>query len=84
MKNANMPASPAVYMDNTQGNGEMYCDQQGLTKREYFAAMAMQGILSNSTVVDIGSDHQMEWASKAAVFSADTLLNELEKDNEQS
>lgn len=46
--------------------------QHGLTKREYFAAMAMQGLLVNSTVPTI-------LVAEHSVTQADALLKELEK-----
>lgn len=58
----------------------------GLTKRELFAAMALQGLLANSTL--IGSlngnptpgpyDHKL---AREAIVSADALLAELAKDS---
>ena len=45
----------------------------GLTKREYFAAMAMQGFLSCNTHDSIEDD------VKYAVKSADALIDELNK-----
>lgn len=55
----------------------------GLTKREYFAAMAMQGLLSNVTISNMSSspstglnDHvKVEYA----IRMADELLKQLEK-----
>ena len=38
--NKDMPAMPTQYMDSISGSGELYCDQQGLTKREMFAMHA--------------------------------------------
>ena len=65
-------------------NGESVYNH-GLTKREYFAAMAMQGILSNSEI--IGQQKHtaithcaVEW-SKASVKIADALLYVLENNN---
>ena len=49
--------------------------QQGLTKREYFAAMAMQGTMTSSCSVDI--------IAEIAVKMADALLVELEKTKQQ-
>jgi hypothetical protein len=46
--------------------------EEGLTKREYFAAMAMQGIL-NSEFLDI------KRFAKLAVEAADALIAELNK-----
>lgn len=76
MKNADMPAIPVV-------NSEGYCANPasgaidrgccaGLTKREYFAAMLMQGMLS--------SDELFQDTAEYAVMAADALLNELEGD----
>lgn len=48
-------------------------DEFGLTKREYFAAMAMQGILSGAQYIDY------EKFAKVAVESADALIAELNK-----
>lgn len=49
----------------------------GLTKREYFAAMAMQGIIGARTgfMVDCGTDNFATWA----VQCADRLIEELNK-----
>ena len=50
---------------------------RGLTKREYFAAMAMQGILNNSDMVSNKDENSLTWASDAAIKFADALLNHL-------
>lgn len=51
--------------------GTYLVHREGLTKREYFAAMAMQGLLAgNSQVKDI---------KVAAVTYADELISELNK-----
>jgi hypothetical protein len=45
----------------------------GLTKREYFAAMALQGLLANSNI-------QLDGASaNTAILFADALIEELSK-----
>ena len=49
--------------------------QGGLTKREYFAAMAMQGILSNASGIK-EPGHWTNWAVKYA----DDLIAELNKE----
>ena len=46
---------------------------EGLTKREYFAAMALQGMLAK-----YGSDYQVQNA-KEAIYWADALIEELNK-----
>jgi hypothetical protein len=68
MKNAKEPAFA------TSGTLEDYL-QKGLIKREYFAALAMQGILANS--IFAGATHKT--TASLSVKSADALLNELEK-----
>lgn len=45
----------------------------GLTKREYFAAMAMQGLLAN-----YGSSYSVQ-NTMEAVYMADALIEELNK-----
>ena len=49
----------------------------GLTKREHFAAMAMQGILSNQGIIDSITKQTAEWVAEHAVISADALLRAL-------
>ncbi|MNG66045.1 hypothetical protein D3C71_343910 [compost metagenome] len=60
----NHAAQPYVQLD---GRGEA-----GLTKREYFAAMAMQGILANDT-----HSRSMAEIAKEAVIMANSLIKEL-------
>lgn len=51
----------------------------GLTKREYFAAMALQGILAGTSGVEsLASIGPSGWAS-VAVSHADALMAELNK-----
>jgi len=65
-------------MDQASARGELYCDNTGLTKREHFAAMAMQGLLSNSVIGDAALwDNAQEWIkqmTETSVEMADTLL----------
>lgn len=71
MQNEDRPAFPT--------NGRMHSEMVGLTKREYFAAMAMQGILSgrNEQVEQRGYPyHEVAvWAAE----QADELIKQLEK-----
>jgi hypothetical protein len=60
---------PAFPTQEVAGGGDLY---YGLTKRELFAAMAMQGIVFN----DI---YTTETAARMAVGAADALLKELAK-----
>ena len=52
--------------------------EAGLTKRELFAAMAMQGLLADPTVIYVGG------AAKQAVKHADALLAALESTKEET
>lgn len=69
MTKPNDPARPFVMRN---GDGEDYA-YEGLTKREYFAAMAMQGILANVGI------HELEYLMHKSVQCADTIIAELNK-----
>jgi hypothetical protein len=63
-----------------------YVKAHGLTKREHFAGLAMQGILSNPVIMarlleqdDVSVDTLV---SSLAEVNAGSLLEALEKDNE--
>lgn len=74
MENGKEPAfaSPGTYNPN---NGNHNGDQQfGLTKREYFAGLAMQGICASN-----GWKLSLDGIVNASVEIADKLLKELEK-----
>lgn len=77
-ENGNLPAAPTQEID-TDINGDQIVIAQtnGLTKREYIAAQALQGFLVtwNDAPVKIGPK---EYAAMA-VEAADALLEELEK-----
>ena len=64
---ANESINRILYMDNYTS--------EGLTKREYFASMAMQGIISNKDGLDI----KIERIVESAVDTADALIEELNK-----
>lgn len=72
MSNGEMPVFTV-----TSDNGIKYI--KDLTKREYFAAMAMQGIISTISGTPYYISEQDEKISKYAVRLADTLLEELKK-----
>ena len=87
MNNGNNPAHPltgdaytnfASYDDKNQFTSyDPQC--QGLTKREAFAMAAMQGILSNETIMDyIENDNDLTVVNQS-VDIANKLLKELEK-----
>jgi hypothetical protein len=71
MENADMPAFAWASSCETDGS-------TGLTKREYFAALAMQGLCANSNR-DGAWSHTADDVADAAVRYADALLDELER-----
>lgn len=75
MENGEFAAFPFLETDN-------HNMEYGLTKREYFAAMAMQGLLAcpndrNNSNKEWGTSHFL--TAKNAVSIADELLKQLEK-----
>ena len=80
--NGNYPAMPQEWKAHVEG-----MEQTGLTKREYFAGLAMQGLLSaiGSTKFEYEFQHENlvnenlvnENLAMDAVASADALLEEL-------
>lgn len=69
---------PTVESGSVQGNHVMECTREGLTKREYFAALAMQGMLSAGDG-DFSYDHHIRIA-KLSVAHAGTLIEALNKE----
>jgi len=55
-----------------------YATEPGLTKRELFTAMAMQGLLTNCSP-DWSTGECTAVVASRAVYEADTLLKELER-----
>lgn len=68
-KDGSENAFPSGYM------GAFVEPAPGLTKREYFAAMAMQGLAHNASVYDVG------YLVKKSVEVADALLSALDKES---
>ncbi len=81
MTNPNDPAfhptvcDPAFY-DPAYRDKAYLLEPSGLTKREYFAALAMQGILANKLTV---ADVTFEMVAIHSVKQADALIAELSK-----
>lgn len=66
-------------------DGGMDAPQEGLSKREYFAGLALQGILANrelqlAIIVDHKGDSDKAWSTEA-VYQADLLIEVLNKTN---
>jgi hypothetical protein len=81
MKNQNKPAFSVALKDN--GNA-LHKDAMGLTKREYFAGLAMQGLLSNPNggmTEGSGRTFSPDGISDLALKHADALLERLSNEN---
>lgn len=63
MTNPDSPINPV--------GSSVYANGQGLTKREYFAAMAMQGLLAEG--------HYSKFIAEKSCAMADLLIEELNK-----
>jgi hypothetical protein len=81
MKNGNEPAFsiPHTNYKDKENRSYHYRCREGLTKREYFAGLAMQALLSTMT---IERDQHTKYISTTAVEYADALLLELSKERE--
>lgn len=82
------PIAGKEYCSDEMGGN--WCDviKAGLTKREYFAAMAMQGLLANPDVKPLEQAHTIDahrvdlvnrGYAKVAIGMADAILDELNK-----
>lgn len=74
MSNANEPAFPVITTDITPSDASVVYSTGGLTKREYFAAMAMQGLLA----CEATNEDSKEQIVESSVEMADALLDELD------
>ena len=82
MKNADQPINPIVQDEYiAQGERILLCSQEGLTKREYFAGLAMQGLLSSFTHNAANGFYGTEVVVSTAIEYADELLKQLENEN---
>lgn len=73
MTKGNEPAFSKAAFFHTVGGADG--PQVGLTKREYFAALAMQGMYSNCKLE--GFEGIYEQLSKQSVWAADALIEQL-------
>ena len=80
MKNADKPINPIVQEENIgQGGKILMCTEYGLTKREHYAGLAMQGLLALPDKGTYGSfDEAIERICEVSVKFADELLKQLE------
>jgi hypothetical protein len=75
MENGKQPITPINY--------DAAYNSEGLTKREYFAGLAMQGILASNTEGLAHGYIDMSGIIQSAVRASDALLAELEKTKQQ-
>jgi len=66
----------AVHPDS-KDNPQFNYYQYGLTKREYFAAMAMKGIIAAHNIYETGIDNEVN--ARTAINAADALIEALNK-----
>lgn len=81
--NGDMPAFPTDKKYKGRYDEELTAQLPGISKREYFAGLAMQGILAN-TFMKYREDRIFEIFSKDAVEFADALLTQLSNTNTES
>ncbi len=74
MNNGDMPASPKDVIGYTESGPSVRVSYDGLTKREHFAVLAMQGLLGHPDC-DVDPESSADWAVKCA----DALLKALEE-----
>lgn len=81
MKNGSNPAYPYPVSDpdvRRKMLQEPGVRLNGLTKRELFAAMALQGLLGFSHEENVPNLDNVSYCAKIAVIAADELLKQLE------
>lgn len=74
----NEPINPTIWADSH--NPDFVKDNDGLTKREYFASMAMQGLISNAPIGELCNSKE---GCIMAIQWADDLINNLDHDKVQ-
>ena len=83
MKNADRPAAPMSNDAYYEVAGKLHAREwvgqgSGLTKREHFAGLAMQGLLSNEKLMGVIFKEDGSVA-EVAILAADQLLKALEE-----
>lgn len=74
MKNSEEPINATETHNMETGDPDGFF--LGLTKREYFAGLAMNALLSNPSQIDTTD---FEWVAEHAIGYADELLKKLEE-----
>jgi hypothetical protein len=79
MITGNETAYPVVEIE--EGVGVAASDERGLTIRQHFAAMAMQGLFSSMNRYDFPPNlENVAYCAQLGVTAADALINELNKE----
>ncbi|RMA11869.1 hypothetical protein [Klebsiella pneumoniae] len=65
------PAFPEL---GNVGYNSDWQNEPGMTLRDYFAAKAMQAIISNPSIIDNDSDGAVNYAASASYKFADAML----------
>jgi hypothetical protein len=84
MNNSDMPITPMLNENGHPLHASHVCwDNKplvsGLSKREHFAGLAMQGILSNHLLIENLECGSVDWLVDNAEIVADAILAELDK-----
>ena len=80
MKNADKPIYPFNEIDWNRSSSEVttyYSQESGLTKKEYYSGLALQGFCSNQEFMR--NLVEPELIAKACIEIADELLKQLEE-----
>jgi len=68
-----------ITFHDVNGSKQFFPFKAGLTKREYFAVMAMQGFLASSVSINNTNERTPELIASVAVITADALIKALNK-----
>jgi hypothetical protein len=81
MTHPNEPAFPAMDMNTYQGVDRLELRFEGLTKREYIAAQALKGLLSQQSTISYANPEKI--VSDALIY-ADTLIRQLNENRDDT
>lgn len=75
-----MPLSGERNTHVSYDSGAHWIKLGGITLRQHFAGLAMQGLIGSPSAYATGSDAEIAYISRESVCLADALLAELAKD----
>ncbi len=80
MDNGSRPATSIEFRSPNDSGGTDITQWKGLTKREHFAGLAMQGFISKVNI-DLGDEYpeNNNTLVRVAIIMADELLKELDR-----